>query len=351
MPNNLKDLRLEYLDIHHDGRENISLEFLRQQPDLKALKVALINTGFSSEDLSMICELKQLETLELEGTTVDRSGLNKLYQLEKLKRLRVDRGIGRNILDHLKFGTFNDLEELHAFFEGASVESIQEMSRITPNLKKIDMMCPPSDTINTYLETLENLEIVTIRLDNLELSSENVYPKIKHLDVHPTFDIDFRADQFPNLEFLKINGRFSELTESFFVDLLSDLKRLKTLEMDIRSDDELDSVYILSCFEKYGNHLETVKVHVRFEDPDLLEEPHGIIGIMINKEPNKSFCFEKIFLKMMWSQIRTNLVQLKFLLALTMKVQIIGWQFWELSVLNGVYTYQLSSFNKFASTK
>jgi hypothetical protein len=38
VPNNLKDLRLEYLDLYYHGRNNISLEFLRQQTDLKVLE-------------------------------------------------------------------------------------------------------------------------------------------------------------------------------------------------------------------------------------------------------------------------------------------------------------------------
>jgi hypothetical protein len=87
----------------------------------------------------MICELKQLETLELYGRTSESSGLNNLYQLEKLKRLAVGHYVCDNILDHLKFGVFNDLEELDAAFEGASVESFQEMKQITPNLKKISI--------------------------------------------------------------------------------------------------------------------------------------------------------------------------------------------------------------------
>jgi hypothetical protein len=54
---NLKDLRLEYLDFYHYGLiENISLEFLREQTDLKILKMLVAK--YSKKDLSMICELK-----------------------------------------------------------------------------------------------------------------------------------------------------------------------------------------------------------------------------------------------------------------------------------------------------
>jgi hypothetical protein len=203
----------------------------------------------------MICELKQLEILELRGTASDSSGLNNLYQLEKLKRLKVSRDVSRNILDHLKFGIFNDLGELDAAFEDASLESIKEMKRITPNLRKIEIQNALSDTINALLETLENLESVEIRRGNWELSSDKVYRKIKHLHVEsgPEFRAAQLTHQFPNLEFLKINRCSFEVTESSFVTLLSGLKRLKTLRMNIWSDTKINSEveFILPCFEKY----------------------------------------------------------------------------------------------------
>ncbi len=296
VPSNLKDLRLEYLDIK-DCVNGTSLEFLKQQADLKVLKIS--GCQFSSQDLSMICELKQLETLELYGSASQSSGLNKLYQLGKLKRLRVGHYVCDNILDHLKFGVFNDLEELFAAFEGASMESFQEMKRITPNLKKILIHSVSSDIINALLEALENLEKAKFWQGNLELSSEKVYPNMKHLDVYPTSCPEYRAaqltHQFPNLEFLKIYCVCFEVMEPSFIELLSGLKRLKTLEMDIKSTTKIDSEFVLPCFEKYGSHLETVKVNVRaVQDPHLLKERFGVIGFTIEKKID-GFCFDKLF--------------------------------------------------------
>jgi hypothetical protein len=166
VPNNLKDLRLEYLDINSNFRDNDSLEFLRHQTNVKILKLELSFCEFyiSNQDLGMICELKQLETLELRGDPVENNVLNKLYQLQKLKRLEIGWYVSRNILDQLKFGIFNDLQELDARFDGASVESIQEMKRITPNMKTIEIEYAASDTINALLETLENLERIKVKI-------------------------------------------------------------------------------------------------------------------------------------------------------------------------------------------
>jgi hypothetical protein len=297
VPNNLKDLRLEYLDINSDFEGNISLEFLRHQTNLKILKLILDFAEFSNQDLGMICEFKQLETLKLYGDAMQNSGLNKLYQLQKLKRLAVDSRISQNILDHLKFGVFNDLEELDAAFIGASVESILEMRRITPNLKKISIRREPSDTINALLETLENLENVIIWRCFWENTSEKVLPKIKHLEVDNRFGSKFSAaqlaHQFPNLEFLKFEQSSFEVTESFFVTLLSGLKRLKTLQMGIQSDSKLETDFILPCFEKYGKHLETVRVSI--ENRNLLQGHIRVVGFRIEKEPDEEFRFKQFF--------------------------------------------------------
>jgi hypothetical protein len=295
MPNILNDLRLEYLDINSNFRDNDSLEFLRHQVDLKILKLKLTFCEFFNQDLSMICELKQLETLELFGRAMENSGLNKLYQLQKLKRLAVGEAISRNILEHLKFGIFEVLEELYARFDVTFVESIQEMKRITPNLKTIEIKYAASNTINALLETLENLENVIVCRCIWENTSKKVLPKIKHLEVDNRFGSEFTADhlahQFPNLEFLKIEQINFEVTEPYFVKLLSGLKRLKTLQMDIQSDSKLESEFILPCFKEYGKHLETV--HVRaVENRNPLQERSGVIGFTIEKQPNEDICFD-----------------------------------------------------------
>jgi hypothetical protein len=116
------------------------------------------------------------------------------------------------------------------------------------------------------------------------------------LNVDPTAGSEFTAAQlaqnFPNLEFLKMNLSF-QLTESSFIELLSGLKRLKTLQMSIQSDSKLESEFILQCFEKFGKHLETVHVKA-VEDRDPLH-PYGVIGFRIDKEPNEDFRFDQIF--------------------------------------------------------
>jgi hypothetical protein len=295
MPNNLKDLRLEYLEIHN-YRDGIFLEFLRHQTDLKNLK--LCSARFSNQDLSMICELKQLEALELHGRAVENSGLNKIYQLRKLKKLAVNPNVSINILDQLKFGVLENLEKLDAWFEDTSVESIQEMKRITPNLKKLVIQHAPSDAINALLETLKSLESLKICCEKWEIWSGKVHPNITHLEID-VFGSKFTAaqftQQFPNLEFLKIEpSSCFEPTEAFFITLLSGLKWLKTLEMDLLSDTKFNSDFVLPCFEKYGNHLDTVHV-VALDDRNPLQSLYGAIGFRIDKEPNKDFFFEQIF--------------------------------------------------------
>jgi hypothetical protein len=125
---------LEYLDLvgptgHNESTP--SLRFLGHQVDLKYLKLFV-----TDENFNLICGLKKLEALDLRSW-FENPNLTNLHKLQTLRRLKVSIGFSKNILDHLKLGVFNDLEELEACFEGASVESIRKMKRIAPNLKKI----------------------------------------------------------------------------------------------------------------------------------------------------------------------------------------------------------------------
>jgi hypothetical protein len=237
----------------------ISMEFLNHKDDLRSLRLYLPNG--SKETLNLICGLKNLETMELEGWTTDGSPLNNLHKLGKLKRLEVPEGFSKNILDHMKFGVFQNLEELDGHFKGASLESVQEMKRITPNLKKIAITSVSSDIVNAVLETLENLETVKIWNQKWEVA-EKVYPKIKHLDVYS--DFKFSAEQFPNLEYLKVGGCSLNVTVPFFIKLLSGLKHLKTLNMSVFCDSEFDREPILECLEEHGKHLEDAKIQFGF---------------------------------------------------------------------------------------
>jgi hypothetical protein len=170
-----------------------------------------------------------------------------------------------NILEHLQFGIFNNLQELDVYFEGATLDSIREMKRITPNLKKIEIHSYSSDQINALLETLKNLESVKIEYEGWEISNENFCPKVKYLHVNSNLNAEQFTKNFPNLESLKI-GTFSLVEEpkSFFVTLLSELKQLKTLDMNIWTNLELDRESALQCFQQYGKHLIDVYVYFTF---------------------------------------------------------------------------------------
>jgi hypothetical protein len=130
---------------------------------------------------------------------------------------------------------------------------------------------------------------------------DKVHPNIKHLQIRENFGsgFEFSAAQlthkFPNLHFLKIDCVCLEVTEPFFVELLSELKRLKTLKMrNIESKTKLNSRFVLPCFEKYGNHLETVHVKaVQSWFP--LETTNAAIGFTIDKEPNEGYRYKQVF--------------------------------------------------------
>jgi hypothetical protein len=248
-------------ELHLSKLHDMSVGFLRAQVDLRILR--LTNCEVSGEACNIISELENLEELEFNCRVTDRRDFYNFHKLQKLKKLIFYNSVDRNILDQLKFGVFSDLVELHASLEGASMEAVQEMNRITPNLKKIVVHFASSDTINALLETLENLETVDIYDVDWEVP-EKVCPKIKYLHVFRTVEFRFSADQFsrvfPNLEYFKLTNCIIDVTESFFVTLLSRLKQLKTLYLHIYSDSKLVPQSLLQCFQKYGNNLENASV-------------------------------------------------------------------------------------------
>jgi hypothetical protein len=257
----LKNLRLEYFEFFLQQGESPTLDFLKHQTDLKTL--LWTSYDISQENLSMISELENLEILELHSNMNESKKLN-LCKLEKLKTLHIDGGV----VDRIRFGVFNDLEELAAFFYGASVESIQEMKRITPNLKKITIFTGSSDTFNALLDNLENLEWVRITTEGVWKMSGKVYPKIKYLCSNTR--TRYNPKLFPNLEYL-CNGPVNhwtmeplEVLESSLATLFDELKQLKQFYLKIFYDSDLDLESIFNCIRDHGKNVEEFKIEISY---------------------------------------------------------------------------------------
>jgi hypothetical protein len=274
--NDLKDLRLEYLDYTHYQSDINLLDCLKQQIDLKYLKL-YISDEISNGIFEAICKLKNLQTLDLDGETIeyDTSGLDNLHKLVNLEILKLGEGVTENILDHLQFGVFEKLEELDASFYCASRESILDMTRITPNLKKIGIRAF-SGAINALLFNLENFQnlksvnLMKVSEDNWEVPAGKIYPKVLHINIDGKYGENFKqfTKAFPNLEVLQIEDCYIDLTDSTLVTLLSGLKQLKKLDLKFCIDFynfELDREFVLQCFRDYGGHLEEISFEVIFE--------------------------------------------------------------------------------------
>jgi hypothetical protein len=235
-----------------------------------------------------------LESLDLFGEPSDGSGLglNNLHKLRKLKKFMALH-ISPNILEHLQFGVFNDLEDLNANFEGASVDSIQEMKRIAPNLKEITMHpCCTSDQINAMLDTLENLESMTIWCEDWKIPAGKVYPNLKYLDVDYRSNYKFSLENFskmlPNLETLYLVYCPFEITESFLVTLLSGLKQLKKLSL-YTCNLEVDADQALQCIRDHGENLRCLSINGGSKSP------HKIVdGYRVAEDPGNKIFIRKI---------------------------------------------------------
>ncbi len=205
-------------------------------------------------------------------------------------------------MEHLQFGVFTKLVELDACFESASVVSIREMKRITPNLKKIVIQARTSDKIDTLLGSLEKLESVKI-VDPWEMSeNEEVYPIIKHFDVNingSKINVELIKKKFPNLEDLKISVCSLEVTGSL-IDLLIELKQLKSLYMfswsrPVLAPRALAPESALQLIQQHGERLREANIIFEIGTPDetfaIEKKPGNTFRIIKSDEIDLFWCY------------------------------------------------------------
>lgn len=286
-PENLKNMKLELFKFSNRHLENISLECLRHHPDLTSL--VLHFRSFSDGNLNLIWELKNLEVLELncevEIPGNNKSILNNIHKLAKLKRLKIHGNLTENILDHLQFGVLKDLEDLVAWFYDDSIdgselepEKVKMLKRNAPNLKRIKISSDFPHTINVLLENLENLESVTISCEELEEPFPNpelICPKIKYLKLKFPFQssVGQITKLFPNLETLIMSDYIVTLTKSDLLELLNGLKHLKKLHLRVwdEFEAEINSKFFLEYIPSYNKNLSEVEIADRDCDGSNIE--------------------------------------------------------------------------------
>ncbi len=258
--NELPDLRLEHLDLSIPNsmfptifpvqffkRQVVAMKFLR-------LNFGGIRWGISDELLNAIWELKNLQTLELVATmrvsSLNIDNLNNIHRLENLRRLKVSAVISRNILDHLRFGVFEHLEELEASFDSRqliSLGSAGEINRITPNLRKILIECASFETVKQLLGKLEHLETVEIN-DVWDFSTKNPnHQKIPRLENELQ---NRRLEPSPPCDF----------TVSMLLALLCEWRQLKRLYLNFTKELKFDSGFIAECFLDYQVKWEEMRI-------------------------------------------------------------------------------------------
>jgi hypothetical protein len=197
--------------------------------------------------------MKKLEVLELKVYHTNSHGrdLGDLYRLENLKKFKFSGNMmymPDNILNSLRFGVFQNLEDLEGHFFNHDLESIRNMKWITPKLKAIKLKFINSDGINVLLEALENLEHLRINWSGWDFQPKSVYPKIKRIEFfHVDFSLNFAKNLvkiFPNLEFLMIKcDEDVNMTKSMLETLLVELMQLKELKLGVYYA-EIDSRFI-----------------------------------------------------------------------------------------------------------
>jgi hypothetical protein len=291
--NNDLKLELEDLDIDMDFLA-FPLIFLKEHIGLKTLKMRLPN--FDDVNLNLIFGLENLEDLNLvSGTEPGQTdNLNGLYRLKKLRKLHVQ-GEAENILEVLKFGVQESLEDLYGYFENIDLESIQNMKRITPNLKKLNVsIIDDSTLINVFLKTLDKLEAFGVYSYTWEFPTF-VLPKIKSLQViKMIFDIDYAEKMigtFPNLEHIAIQDFSLVFNEPIFELLLEELKQLKELHFGFIQFEnmELNKESILQIVAKFGKNMKKIIIagnlnHLKRDEREDIDdniEKYNVNGVQV----------------------------------------------------------------------
>lgn len=158
-----------------------------------------------------------------------------------------------NILAHMQSSVFNHLESLEADFEGASLESVANLKKIAPNLKKLKLWSGSSEmAMLEHLEKLEKMKIGGGPNSVWELTGEQSFicPSVKFLKCDRSFvcdSIERLPVMFPNVEVLKFYLWPAQLNIHDSVRmLLAGMKKLKKLILEqVLDDGELETETIL----------------------------------------------------------------------------------------------------------
>jgi hypothetical protein len=107
LPDSLEKCAIKEIELRFSQKnKNVSWEFLEHQSDLKLFR--LEHKNLPNGILKMISRLENLETLDLDIRTRDRSDWSN-HKLQTLKKLIVT---SQTILQHLRTAVFTDLEEM-----------------------------------------------------------------------------------------------------------------------------------------------------------------------------------------------------------------------------------------------
>jgi hypothetical protein len=280
----LEDLKLEKLVIWYCQFSMAPI--LDQQKGLKSLMIYEPRVPLDNA----IWRLEKLEVLHLHDSSsaplfVD-DFFNNVYKLKNLKRLEVsspsNEHAGVNILNCLQFGVFSQLEKLRGAFQNARVTDIQNLKRIAPNLKELEIESGSSEVMNELLENVEKLESIVFHHQHHEWKlSEKGFscPNVKLIyngDVIDCETVEQLTKMFPNVETLDVflPAKF-DLLESIRT-ILQEMKKLKKLYLNQSLDGvALDTNAVLQGILDSGSNLEEMCLKYPLEHAANLTEMAG----------------------------------------------------------------------------
>jgi hypothetical protein len=212
--NNLNDMRLEKLKLTGIKiNTNVFVKFLQSQKEsLRLLEFG--DTDLDLEAFETICDLSNLERLDIWALNFPNDNFMSLCKLKKLKSLDFsidssDNWDVWNLIGYM-FEINENLEELNASFKGATEDSIVRLGRNLPNLKVLHFHEGLPETVGHILDSFQQLDHLVINfrdtreaLHILHLFSVKNYPK----------KLKVTMDNYE--QYFEVNFQFGNITVEF----------------------------------------------------------------------------------------------------------------------------------------
>lgn len=224
---NMKCLTLGRVIFDYLKEENY--KYIGKVEGLKKLRLVGKNLKIPSKFFMYIKQIKELESLEVNGVIIDDLILNEITNIEQLNKLEIT-------------GKFNSIDNL----KNVSELGFENFDKLV-NLRRIELECPNfSDESLKYIIKCSKLNSITIKFSNLtdkNLKSLNILKNLKYLN------LSYSKIKGSGLKYLSNSNLFELVLFSPYLDTegfreVIKLKQIKRLSFDKSNISDENLIYL-----------------------------------------------------------------------------------------------------------